>query len=70
MALQINSTEVLGARLLREVAAEEGSLEDVRLKKSLSIRPPKLTLFSIAPQGPLYTLKPRPSLANRHPSPG
>jgi hypothetical protein len=31
MAVQINSTEVLGARLLREVAAEEGSLEDVRL---------------------------------------
>ncbi|KAH8818320.1 hypothetical protein F5882DRAFT_280136 [Hyaloscypha sp. PMI_1271] len=28
MALQIYSTEVLGARLLREVAAEEGSLED------------------------------------------
>jgi len=30
MATQINSTEVLGARLLREVAAEEGSLEEVR----------------------------------------
>jgi len=29
MAVQINSTEVLGARLLREVAAEEGSLEDL-----------------------------------------
>jgi hypothetical protein len=40
MAVQINSTEVLGARLLREVAAEEGSLEDVRPRsflKSLSI---------------------------------
>jgi len=29
MAAQINSTEVLGARLLREVATEEGSLEDL-----------------------------------------
>jgi hypothetical protein len=29
MAIQINSTEVLGARLLREVAAEKGTLEDV-----------------------------------------
>jgi hypothetical protein len=29
MAVQINSTEVLGARLLKEVAEEEGSLEEV-----------------------------------------
>jgi len=29
MAAQINPTEVLGGRLLREIAAEEGSLEDL-----------------------------------------
>ncbi len=28
-ATTVNSTEVLGARFLREVAVEEGSLEDV-----------------------------------------
>jgi hypothetical protein len=35
MAAQINSTEDLGARLLREVAAEEGSLEDVGLLQTI-----------------------------------
>lgn len=29
MATMISSTEVLGERLLKEIAAEEGSLEDV-----------------------------------------
>ena len=45
MAVQISSTEVLGARLLREVAAEEGSLEEVRTCLeilSIRLRQPKL----------------------------
>jgi hypothetical protein len=36
MTTPVSSTEVLGARLLREIDAEKGSLEDVR-SHSLSI---------------------------------
>ena len=36
MATMISSTEVHGGRLLREIAAEEGSLEDVSIH-SLSL---------------------------------
>ena len=36
MSTAISSTQVLGARLLKEIGDEEGSLEDVGLKPSLS----------------------------------
>jgi hypothetical protein len=36
MTTPVSSTGVLGARLLREIAVEEGNLEDVRCR-SLSI---------------------------------
>jgi len=38
MTAPLSSTGVLGARLLREIAVEEGNLEDVR-SRSLSIDP-------------------------------
>ncbi|KAH7351120.1 hypothetical protein BKA65DRAFT_252923 [Rhexocercosporidium sp. MPI-PUGE-AT-0058] len=43
MATMISSTEVLGARLLREIASEEGSLEDLlkTLRQNLTPSPPK-----------------------------
>ena len=47
MATMISSTEVHGARLLREIAAEEGSLEDVSLYSNSSLTPSFPSSFSV-----------------------
>jgi len=71
MATMISSTEVHGARLLREIAAEEGSLEDVSLYSNSSLTPSfpssfsvlghmKVTCISSIPSCPFLLLLPPP----------